>query len=248
MVVVPGMAFRMGSLRTDKNSHPEESPQHPVVIAKAFAVSKFELTFAEWDACIAGGGCSDKPNDRNWGRGEQPMIYVSWHDAQQYVTWLSKMTDKPYRLLTEAEYEYVTRAGKTTEYPWGDDIKLNDSTMANCNGCGSKWDNQQTAPVTSFIANRFVGPFPPNAFGLYDMVGNVWEWVEDCWHRNYTSAPADGSAWLADDDGDCDLRVVRGGSYLASPDHLRSAVRDRNDSRSPGSALGFRVARTLIGS
>jgi formylglycine-generating enzyme required for sulfatase activity len=253
MVVVPAGPFAMGSLRTNKKARPNELPQHPVTIAKPFAVSKFELTFAEWDACIAGGGCGGyKPNDLGWGRREQPVIYVSWDDAQQYVAWLSKMTGKPYRLLTEAEYEYVTRAGKTTEYPWGNDIKLNDAVMANCNGCGSKWDNQQTVPVGSFTADGFVGSFPPNAFGLYDMVGNVWEWVEDCYHPSYevdtpqgkVDAPADGSVWTREN---CNDRVVRGGSWLASPDLLRSADRDRYDSGSRGSALGFRVARTLIG-
>ena len=154
-----------------------------MTIAKPFAVSKFEVTFDEWDTCARYGGCRTDVSDFGFGRGQRPVIKVTWDDAQQYVAWLSKMTGEPYRLLTEAEYEYATRAGTTTAYPWGDDIGTN---KANCNGCGSQWDNKQTAPV---------GSFAPNGFGLFDMVGNVWEWVEDCYNDNYNGAPTDGSAW-----------------------------------------------------
>jgi formylglycine-generating enzyme required for sulfatase activity len=156
---------------------------------------------------------------------------VNWDDAQQYVAWLSQTTGKPYRLLTEAEYEYATRAGTTTEYPWGDDIGKNN---ANCDGCGSQQDNTQTAPVGSFAAN---------GFGLHDMAGNVWEWVEDCYHPNYQDIPADGSAWTS---ADCANRVARGGSWHDTPVNLRSANRHWNsspDDRDDG--VGFRVARTL---
>jgi formylglycine-generating enzyme required for sulfatase activity len=232
MVVVPAGAFAMGSPQTDKQANTNEFPQHQVTIAKPFAVSKFELTFAEWDACVAGGGCSGyKPPDLGWGREEQPVMNVNWDDAQQYVAWLSKMTGKSYRLLSEAEYEYAARAGTTTEYPWGDEIGNNN---ANCNGCGSTWDNTQTAPV---------GSLPPNKFGLYDMVGNVWEWTEDCYQPNYQGAPTDGSAWIASDT--CRNRVVRGGSWGYSPDVLRSANRTGTTPDGRSSGLGFRVARTL---
>jgi formylglycine-generating enzyme required for sulfatase activity len=158
------------------------------------------------------------------------VINVSWDDANAYVTWLSKKTGKPYRLLTEAEYEYATRAGTETPYPWGDDIGKNN---ANCNGCGSEWDNKQTAPV---------GSFAPNRFGLYDMVGNVWEWVEDCYHETYNGAPTDGSAWIT---GDCSTHVVRGGSWNNNPENLRSAFRIRLATVNRVSYLGFRVGRTL---
>ena len=158
-----------------------------------FAVSKFEVTFDEWDACFELGGClvnaADQPSHAAlpgpWGRGKRPVINVSWGDAQEYVAWLSKETGKSYRLLTEAEWEYAARAGSTTNYSWGDDIRKEGKVMANCNGCGSEWDNQKTAPVGSFAAN---------AFGLHDMHGNVWELVEDCWSENYDGAPVDGSA------------------------------------------------------
>jgi formylglycine-generating enzyme required for sulfatase activity len=147
----------------------------------------------EWDACVADGGCNGyKPSDYGWGRGLRPAIGVSWDDANAYVAWLAKLTGKPYRLLSEAEYEYAARAGTTTIYPWGNTIGTN---KANCNGCGSQWDNKQTAPVGSFAAN---------GFGLFDMAGNVWELTQDCYQDGHFKAPTDGSAWTA---GDCGRRV-----------------------------------------
>jgi formylglycine-generating enzyme required for sulfatase activity len=262
MVVVPDGTFEMGSrvadmpqsekgeviasafdepaVRVDKNRLIDELPVHRVTIAKPFAVSQFELTFAEWDVCVANAGCNGyRPSDASWGGGERPVIYVSWDDAQRYLTWLSKVTGKTYRLLTEAEYEYAARAGTTTEYPWGDEIGTNN---AHCLGCGSQW-HKQTAPVGSFTASGFVGSFAPNKFALYDMVGNVWEWVEDCYHPNYLDAPTNGSAWV--DSGTCSNRVVRGGSWNNSPFNLRSADRDSTSPVTQSYHLGFRVARTL---
>ena len=148
------------------------------------------------------------------------------------MAWLSKMTGKTYRLLSEAEYEYATRAGTTTAYPWGNDIGKDN---ANCHGCGSKWDGQQTAPV---------GSFAPNRFGLYDVVGNVFVWTEDCAYNNYNGAPTDGSAWIKD--SNCNSRVVRGGSWNDAPDFLRSAVRNGGASDYRVSFLGFRLGRTLL--
>ena len=230
MIVVQKGSFMMGFLPT-KN-------QHKVTIAQPFAVAKYQLIFADWDACVAGGGCNGyKPVDQGWGRGQQPVINVNWHDAQTYVAWLSEVTGKTYRLLTEAEYEYVARAGTTTTYPWGNDIKLNGQAMADCNGCGSKWDNQQTAPVGSFSANKF---------GLYDMIGSVFEWTEDCLHKNYDGAPPDGSAWRAANGGQCTNRILRGGSWGSSPDDLRSANRFSLTTDSRLIDNGFRVGRTLV--
>jgi formylglycine-generating enzyme required for sulfatase activity len=237
MVVVPAGTFSMGS--PDKNTDPKELPQHQVRFAKPFAVSKFELTFAAWDACVAGGGCSGyKPSDSGWGRGDRPAININWEDAKQYVAWLSQTTGKPYRLLTEAEYEYAERATTTTKYPWGDDVGKRN---ANCDGCGSQWDGKQTAPV---------GQFAANAFGLYDMVGNVWEFTEDCDHTSYEvdtpqgklDAPTDGSAWTS---GECTRRVVRGGSWYDHGDALFSANRRGGTTEVRNDSLGFRVARTL---
>jgi formylglycine-generating enzyme required for sulfatase activity len=233
MIVVPVGSFMMGSPPTEKGREAREGPQHTVRFSKPFAVSKYLVTFADWDACVTVGGCNDyKPNDTGWGRGQRPVINVSWNDAQQYVAWLSKVTGKAYRLLSESEYEYATRAGTTTAYPWGNDIGKNN---ANCNGCGSQWDAKQTAPV---------GSFAPNRFDLYDMVGNVFEWTEDCVHDNYNGAPMDGSAWSTD--GDCGNRLVRGGSWLSDPDYLRSADRIWLTSDRRDSGLGFRVGRTLL--
>lgn len=208
-----------------------------MTIAKPFAVSKDELTFADWDACVAGGGCNGyRPSDQSWlPRAQRPAINVDWHDAQAYVAWLSRVTGKTYRLLSEAESEYVTRAETTTAYPWGDDIKLNGQAMANCDGCDSQW-GQQTAPV---------GSFPPNKCGLYDTAGNVWEWTEDCAHINYNGAPTDGSAWLAENGGDCSQRMVRGGSWIDPPDKLRSAFRNAYATVYRYDYVGFRLMRTL---
>ena len=143
MIVVPARTFMMGS--PAGQGIDTERPAHEVTIAKPFAVAKFELTFDEWDACAARGGCRPDVSDSGWGRGRQPAINLSWDDAQAYVKWLSNITGKTYRLLSEAEYEYAARAGTETKYPWGDDIKLNGKAMANCDGCGSQWDNRSYA-------------------------------------------------------------------------------------------------------
>jgi formylglycine-generating enzyme required for sulfatase activity len=193
------------------------------------------VTFDEWDTCVAYGDCP-RANDGGWGRGRRPVIYVSWDDAQSYVAWLNRVTGQRYRLLSEAEYEYATRAGTQTAYSWGDHFQLNGKAMANCNICGSQWDGRQTAPVGSFAAN---------GFGLYDMVGNVFSWVEDCFHRNYNGAPMDGSAWT--DSGSCN-RVVRGGSWNVTPLNLRSPYRVTYPTDFRLNFLGFRVGRTLIAS
>jgi formylglycine-generating enzyme required for sulfatase activity len=155
---------------------------------------------------------------------------VTWDDAQQYVAWLSEMTGQRYRLPSEAEWEYAARAGTTTAYWWGDEVGTGN---ANCIGCGSNWDKQRTSPV---------GSFKPNAFALYDMSGNVWHWLQDCYHDNYTNAPNDGSVWTG---GACNYRVVRGGSWIDKPVYVRSAGRSWFASDNRVNNLGFRVARTL---
>ena len=235
MVVIPAGSFRMGCV-SGVECRDNEFAVHDVTILQVFAVSMYEVSFAEWDACAAAGGCDGyRPDDVGWGRGTRPVVNVSWDDSQAYVSWLSSRTRQHYRLLTEAEWEYVARAGSSTAYSWGNEIGSN---RANCRAyedegtCGDQWVN--TAPVGSFQAN---------AFGVYDMHGNVWEWVEDCWNGSYAGAPSDGSACRA---GDCDRRVLRGNSWYGFPSWLRSADRDRFTAVERSSDGGFRVARTLI--
>jgi formylglycine-generating enzyme required for sulfatase activity len=229
MIVIPAGKFMMGSPDDEPDREDSEGPQHDVTFTNPFAVSKFEVTFEQWDACTAAAICPHVPD--HWGRGTMPVINVSWGDAKQYVAWLSELTGKEYRLLTEAEWEYAARAGTHTRYSWGDDPKMG---AANCNGCGGEWRLQQTAPV---------GSFKPNALGLYDMHGNVWEWVEDNWHENYDGAPTDGSAWLHDDDPE--FRIARGGAWRNESERVRAAVRVERHNKVEFDTLGFRVARTL---
>ena len=232
LVVVPAGSFLMGSPADEAVRADNEGPQHHVTIGEPLAVGVYEVTFAEWDACVTSGGCGEnQPDDEGWGRGRQPVMNVSWEAAQAYVAWLSRETGKAYRLLSEAEWEYVARAGSTTRYWWGDEIGEN---RANCEGCGSQWDDEQSAPV---------GSFEPNGFGLYDVHGNVHEWVQDCWNENYTGAPNDGSALKT---GDCSERVLRGGSWgYGGPWYLRSALRGWMPTAFWNRYIGFRIARSL---
>ena len=230
MVVIPAGEYMMGSPEGEEGRDDREGPQHKVKIGEAFAVGKYEITFDEWDACVSGGGCGGyRPDDEGWGRGRRPAINVSWEDAKAYVAWLSEKTGKYYRLLTEAEWEYAARAGTGTRYYWGDEA----GTIAKCVGCDA--DDRETRPV---------GSFGPNGFGLYDVHGNVDEWVEDCVHENYEGAPEDGSAWLTG--GDCDKRMVRGSSWGGGPWYLRSARRDADDVGQRDRDTGFRVVRSLL--
>ena len=223
MVVVPAGGFRMGCLANDDACARTEHPAHDVTIGAPFALSAFEVRFQEWDACVAAGGCGHWPDDVGWGRGPRPVINVSWEDAKEYVAWLSAEAGAEYRLPSESEWEYGARAGTTTKYGWGDDLGSN---RANCKeGCGDPFDH--TAPV---------GSFAPNPWGLYDMHGNVIEWVEDCWSTSYAPGRL----------VNCERRVLRGGAWLGSHSTLRSAFRHSapTDSRA-FDEWGFRVARTL---
>ena len=228
MVVVPSGSFTMGSPESEKNRDSNEGPQQGVTIARSFAVGKFEVTFAEWDACVSAGGCSHRP-ETEWGRGKQPVMRVSWYDTQQYVGWLSRHTGKTYRLLTEAEWEYAARAWTTTRYAFGDTISKSQAQFSE-----GTWGSAGKTVA--------VGSFRPNAFGLYDMHGNVWEWVQDCWNDSHNGAPTDGSALAT---GDCSRRVLRGGSWDYYPWYLRAASRGRGTTVVRGIDLGFRVGRML---
>lgn len=238
MIVVPAGTFNMGDLngRGAKN----EQPIQTIRIAEPFAAGVFEITFAEWEACVSDGGCNGyRPEDAGWGRGNRPVINVSWLDATAYIQWLNgKVPGAPYRLLTEAEWEYVARAGTTTRYWWGDAASHQKANYGSDECCDSavasrdQWHN--TAPV---------GSFGPNPFGLYDILGNVWEWVEDCWSPDYRHADGTGRAYKADQ---CRRHVYRGGSWFSYPRNLRSASRFGENADYRDSTFGgFRVARSL---
>ena len=226
MVQIPAGKFLMGS-----SDGEDEKPAHEVHIDKPIMVGKYEVTFAEWDACVADGGCqkNKQPGDEGWGRARRPVINVSWNDAKEYVDWLSRKTGKPYRLLSEAEWEYAARAGSTGKYAFGETLDAKQAKFsAGKQGVGETVE---------------VGSYPANAWGLHDMHGNVWEWVEDCYLPNYDGAPADGSPRLGPDCGSS--RVLRGGSWDYNPEDLRSAVRYRLPPVYRVDEIGFRVAREL---
>ena len=237
LVVVPPGSYEMGSPSWEEGRDDDEGPVHQVTIRAPFAVGVYEVTFREWDACRGAGGCAHDPGDRGWGRGDRPVINVSWNDAKEYVRWLSRTTGKEYRLLSESEWEYVARSGTTGPFHFGATIS---AERANYDGryvygSGRKGRYRgRTVPV---------GTFPSNGFGLHDGHGNAWEWLEDCWHGGYRGAPSDGSAWTTG--GDCGARVMRGGSWYAVPENLRSANRSRLEAGSRNGNLGFRVARAL---
>ena len=234
MVVIPAGRFAMGTTPEANRSvgvwemfDAMEAPVHTVTIARPFAVGRYAVTFAQWDACVADGGCDlYRPADDGWGRGRRPVIHVNDDNAMAYVAWLRKKTGKPYRLLSEAEWEYAARAGTTTPFYFGTRI-----THDNAN-YGNVYD--RTTPV---------GSYAPNGFGLYDMAGNTAQWVADCYHPNFQGAPADGSAWI--EGGDCTKRNVRGGGWSLLDWTLHVAQRIGDPAGQRNNHLGFRVALDL---
>jgi formylglycine-generating enzyme required for sulfatase activity len=237
MVVAPAGTFVMGS-PTSRTYDPNIEAQVRVTIAQPFAVGRFAVTFAEWDACVADGGCKGYRPDDFLGRDRRPVINVNWDHAKLYIDWLNAKTGKTYRLLSEAEREYVTRAGTTTPFWWGAAItpkQANYDVSASAEPyIGARGEYlQQTVPVDSF---------QPNPWGLYQVHGNVWEWTEDCWNDSNQGNPGNGSARTT---GDCGRRVVRGGSWLNDPQDLRSAYRRWFTTDFRDVNLGFRLARRL---
>ena len=225
--ILPGK-FKMGS--DNKLSAGYEKPIHEVSIEYAYYLMQYPVTFAEYDQyCKATG----KPlvDDFHWGRGQRPVINVNQQDAIDYAYWISQQTGQHYRLPSEAEWEYAARAGSTTNYYWGDELKPG---MANCRQCGSKWDYKMTAPV---------GQFPANAWGLHDMLGNVWELTADCWHFTYDGAPTNGSVWR--NNGDCRRTVLKGGSWGDIPNDMRTATRLRSYIGTRMVTIGFRLVREI---
>ncbi len=230
MAALPGGTLTMGSPQSEAGHEGDEQPVHPVTLAP-FAAGVYEVTFAQWDACVAAGGCKTRPSDEHWGREAQPVVNVSWPDAQEYVLWLSKKTGHAYRLLTEAQWEYAARAGSSSRFYWGDDEGVACSyavVRSSWLGCGSG-------------RPALAGSRKPNAFGLYDMAGNVWEWTEDCYQPTYARAPADGRARV---DSGCERRVTRGGAWDVKAREARTANRNPRSSTDREYTIGLRVART----
>jgi formylglycine-generating enzyme required for sulfatase activity len=223
MVVIPAGSFQMGS---DEST--DEKPIHAVNIARPYSLAKYLVTFEEYDLFVKAKN-RKFPSDQGWGRGKRPVINVSWEDAAAYASWLSDVSGKTYRLPGEAEWEYAARAATESVYYWGDSETDADSFA---------WFNNNSEGKT-----HPVGKKRPNAFGLYDIAGNVWEWLQDCWHDNYQNAPADGSAWQAQNNGDCPRRVLRGGSWDIVSVWLRSATRYRYFPGNRGDDIGFRLAQ-----
>jgi formylglycine-generating enzyme required for sulfatase activity len=256
MVVLPAGSFIMGSPESEKDyrSHSSEIPQVEITISKSFAVGKYELTWDAWELCVARRGCEDNSNsaysatvdpdwagDAGYGRGTRPVINVSWDDASDYVKWLSAETGETYRLLSESEWEYAARAGSTGRYSWGDadpTCEVGQVNTANFShpdvGMMEGCNGRQTEPV---------GFSAPNAFGLYDMHGNVREWTQDCFHVSLEGIPTDGSAWLTDCARGGEGNVFRGGGFTAGAQQLRSAARQATTRREIN--MGFRIARDL---
>jgi len=224
-VVIPGGVFLMGS----NAGFEDEVPPHRVTISP-FEISTHEITFNTWEVCVLAGGCLGMPDDRGWGKRNMPVINISYDEiSNQFLPWLNRVTASGYRLPSESEWEYAARAGNNTEYTWGNDIGVG---LANCSQeCGDEF--RYSAPV---------GSFDPNDYGLYDMHGNVWEWVEDCASPNYKNTPIDGSAYMVER---CQRHTTRGGSWGADASNARSAARSRMNGSEKFYSLGFRLARDV---
>lgn len=239
MVVVPAGTFLMGCL-AEEDCRDEKLPEHEVNVAK-FALGKYEITFAEFDK-FAKATDSRLPEDFGWGRDNQPVLNISWNEAQSYVVWLTKETGEPYRLPSESEWEYAARAGSKTAFSFGDDVaKLCEYANHADSSTKFSWRNTSCSDdISSQPAT--VGNYKANSWGLHDMHGNVWEWLQDCWYEDYSDAPTDGSART---NKDCDTRVVRGGSFTGSTSMVSSSCRIPTPADYPSHLYGFRVARTF---
>ena len=244
MVVVPAGTFLMGSPDSDVERVANDQPQHLVTIDAPFAAGVYEVTFAEWDACVLAGACAgDEVDDEGWGRERRPVINATWEESQAYVQWLSQETGERYRLLSEAEWEYVARAGTEAARYWGDESVQCDHANAQDAAYLRGYPSRTAASCSDGYAETApVGLYSPNAFGLHDVLGNVAEWTQDCLNPHYSGAPRDGSAW---EQGNCTLRVLRGGSWATAPGALSTALRSLHPWDFGGSSIGFRVARTV---
>ncbi|HRP86974.1 MAG TPA: formylglycine-generating enzyme family protein [Gammaproteobacteria bacterium] len=245
MIVLPAGSFLMGSADYEQGHEANETPLHEVTFVEPFAIGKYEITYDQWDACVADGAC-EAVADEGWGRGSRPVLYVNFDMAVGYTRWLSRKTGQRYGLPSEAQWEYAARGGTATPWFWGDDPTLacefgnvGDDALRQVRPDWPLHDcNDGHARITTPV-----GSFKPNGFDLYDTAGNVWEWVEDCYNPSYEGAPGDGSAWLT---GDCVRRVVRGGGWYNKPETVRPAMRYAGDDpKRQNNTLGFRVVRSL---
>ena len=259
MVVIPPGTFMMGSPDTETGRSDLEAPRHRASIRQPIAVGRYEVSFAEWDACAADDACDRfRPSDDGWGRGGRPVINVSWNDAKAYVAWLREKTGVVYRLLSETEWEYAARAGTTESRIWGAAVELacqNGNTLDRSAEISADATARSHACEDGYAATAPVGSYAANRFALHDMVGNVSEWVEDCWYLGYVGAPADGSARSPSrgghpmeptahlSPGDCLDRGHRGGSWRSGPDETRAASRAGDPKTFRANYIGFRVAR-----
>lgn len=237
MVTIPPGQFLMGSPQTELERDANEGPQIAVTIAMPFEIGRFEVTFDDWNKCIKGGGCKGySPDDSGWGKGQRPVINISWNDSQTYIRWLNRKTGLRYRLPTEAEWEYVARGNLNAPFSTGNSIS---SKQANFNGEFP----YGAAPKGVYRKKTLpVGSFPANEYGVYDIHGNVYEWVQDCWSPNHENAPRDGRART---DGDCKYRIMRGGSWVTYGYQMRASKRLRYTQDYRYNDYGFRIARTL---
>jgi formylglycine-generating enzyme required for sulfatase activity len=248
MVMLPQQSFMMGAPETETAKEPFDGPQHKVTISYPIAVGKFEVTYADWDACRIDGGCARVPREAcriemgctptqqlTSERHRMPVTDISWFDALEYVKWLSTKTGGTYRLLTEAEWEYAARGGAKTTYPWGEKVKRSNANYGMDKCCGPQIEGDDKWELSSPV-----GTFKPNGFGIYNVAGNVWEWTQDCWNDTHADAPTDGSAREA---GLCHLHVIKGGSWASLPQRLRPAFRQATAAVDRDNFIGFRIAR-----
>jgi len=255
-VRIPSGEFLMGSPDSDREAAENEKPQHKVQVLNAFKISRYEVAFAEYTrfAMLTN---RPLPSDSGFGAGERqrlPVINISWRDAVDYADWLSEQTGKHFRLPTEAEWEYAARAGSTATRFWGDD-PAQACQYANVFDKRNQQEIRRSFNVSPSLATHHncedpyfalapIGSFQPNAWGLFDMLGNVWEWVADCPHQNYVDAPNQANrAWGPENHGDCSKRVVRGGSWFVTVRDVRSAERSSDQTEDRGSGLGFRLVQ-----
>ena len=249
MVVLPQQSFLMGAPTDEPGKEPNDGPQHKVTIAYPVAVGKFEVTYAEWDACRLDSGCTRVPRDAcrvemgctpeqriTRERHRMPVTDISWIDVQSYLTWLTAKTGATYRLLSEAEWEYAARAGSKTTYAWGKTATRRQANYGMDKCCGPAMADEDTWELSAPS-----GTFPANAFGLHDFAGNVWEWTQDCWNDTHADSPANGSAR---ETGNCNARTIRGGSWASMPQRIRPAFRQGTAAVDRDNFIGFRVART----